>query len=226
MWFSNMHARDAVASFADDLIDEGTRLQSTAFQRKTSSFTVDTFVDLQAFYNWRSSCRLILKQLGAFSNPWAPVLDLEQPMNNIGTVKAMIGALESIRDNVARGRLASFEDIVFAEAFANLTEQGEYLLDKHYFVAAGVIFRAVLEERLRRMCQTHGQTPQKTRPTITDYNQALYKAQIYDKIEFKNVDAMAAVGNSAAHNSPGLTIDRVKRFRTDMVEFLAKFSQT
>ncbi|MFO7901443.1 MAG: hypothetical protein R6U98_02185, partial [Pirellulaceae bacterium] len=125
----------------------GTRLQSTTFDRKTSSFTSDTFVDLQAFHNWRSSCRLMLKQLGAFSNAWAPVLDLEQPMNNIGTVKAMIGALESIRDNVARGR-------------------------------------------------------------------------------FKNVDAMAAVGNSAAHNSPGLTIDHIKRFRTDMVDFLAKFSQT
>ena len=36
---------------------------------------------------------------------------------------------------------------------------------------------------------------QKVRPTISDYNQALYKNMIYDKIAFKTVDEMAAIGN-------------------------------
>ena len=218
-----MAAQDAIATFAKELIEEGVQLQDTKFDRKTSSFTSDTFVNLQAFHKWKSSCKLLLMQLGAFSKPWAPVLDLNAPMNNIGTVQAMIGALESISVNVACGRLATFEDIVFAEAFANLTEQAEYLLDKEYFLAAGVIFRAILEERLRRMCQSHSETLQKERPTIVDYNQALYKAKIYDKITFKNVDAMSAVGNSAAHNDGNMTIDDVKRLRTNLVDFLAKY---
>lgn len=217
---------DVIATFVDELIDEGNSLRETEFTNRVDSITRRIFVDLQAFQKWRTSCKLLMSQLGTFSSPWSSVLDCDQSENGQGVVMSMIGALESIRENIARGRLSSFEDLVFAEAFANLVEQGEYLLDKGFFLAAGVIFRAVLEERLRRMCDRHGVTPDKDRPTINDYNQAMYKAKIYDKIELKNVEALAAIGNAAAHGSDELQSDAVEQLRGNLMAFLAKYSSS
>jgi hypothetical protein len=115
-----------------------------------------------------------------------------------------------------------FEDIVFAEAFSNLIEQAEYLLDKGHYLAAGVLFRAVLEEKLRRLTETHGLILNKERPTISDFNQALYKANIYDKIILKNVDAMTVIGNEAAHNTGQLQMADVERLHSSLVDFLQR----
>lgn len=217
-------AREVIVTFATELIEEGTALQDTGFDVRTSSFTSDTFVESQAFQKWRTSCRLFISQLRPFADAWALVLAADKVKSNLGTVKRMLGALESIRENATRGRLAAFEDIVLAEAFSNLMDQGTHLLSKGYTLAAGVIYRAVLEERLRQMCDSSACTPEKDRATIADYNHALYKAQAYDKITMKNVDALAAVGNDAAHAKPDLASSEVSRLRDNLSDFLAKFA--
>ncbi len=217
-------AADLIISFATELIAESVELQATAVHRQRGSFQGQLCVDFQPFQKWRTSCKVLLSQLGPLSEPWAKVLGSDRSTNYLSTVEGMTGALESIRENATRGRLASFEDIVFAEAFVNLSEQATYLLSKEYFLAAGVIYRAVLEERLRRMCESSQCTPEKDRPTIADYNQALYKLQVYDKITMKNVDAMAAVGNDAAHAKPELASSEVTRLRDNLSDFLAKFA--
>ncbi len=68
--------------------------------------------------------------------------------------------------------------------------------------------------------------PTKQRPTINDYNTILYKAKVDDKIMFKNVDSMAAIGNDAAHNNPDLKKEDVEseRLLRDLNSFLQRFS--
>jgi hypothetical protein len=217
------HAGDTLNTFVVALIEEGRRVEATAVERPTSSFTSDFFVDLQQFYKWKSSCKLLIAQLGNFGSPWANVLDAEQAKSNQAAVHRMVGALESISENVLAGRLSRFEDIVFAEAFSNLIDQATYLLEKGYFLAAGVLYRAVLEEKLRRLCDVNKLVSDKERPTINDYNQALYKANVFDKMMHKNVDAMAAIGNEAAHNKEGLKISDVERLSSNIAEFLPRF---
>jgi Domain of unknown function (DUF4145) len=217
------HARETLNAFVVELIDEGQRVAATAVERATSSITSDRFVNRLQFYKWLTSCKLLIAQLGSFGAPWAIVLDAEPTRCNLSAVTAMIGALESISQNVLAGRLARFEDIVFAEAYSNLIEQAAYLLEKGYFLAAGVLFRAVLEEKLRRLCDVNKLEPEKDRPTINDYNQALYKANVYDKMMFKNVDAMSAIGNEAAHHKDGLQIADIERLNTNLVDFLQRY---
>ena len=48
--------------------------------------------------------------------------------------------------------------------------------------------------------------------------------KIYDKIVMKQVDAMASIGNAAAHCTVELNPLRVKQLRDDLVSFLARFS--
>lgn len=216
------HARTTLSDFADALIAEGTQVRGTAFERATSSFTKDWFVPIEPFEKWRTSCKVLLQQLGAFAQPWTDILNAEQYRNTRGTVDSMLGALKSIAENVTEGRLSRFEDIVFAEAFANLLEQAEYLLEKGYFLAAGVLFRAILEEKLKRLCDTFNCTPTKSRPTIADYNQALYTGKYIDKLAFKSIDEMAAVGNDAAHGKPSLVIADIERLHNNLSDFLRR----
>lgn len=216
--------QQVISSFAKKLIEDGNFLLLSKFESATSSFTKDTFVDKRKYQKWLASCRLLVTQLGKFAEPYREVFIDGGVVNSEANVLSMLGALESILENVEQGRLAAFEDIVFAEAFANLIEQGEYLLEMNYFIAAAVIFRAVLEERLRRLCDVHSLMPEKSHPTIIDYNQSLYKGQIYDKVVMKHVDAMASVGNAAAHNSPTFNSADAKPFKANLIAFLARFA--
>lgn len=216
-------SKDVIASFAKKLIEDGNTLLGTQFERDTSSYTSDMFVDLQMHHQWCASCRLLVQQLGPFADPFRDVLNEQKQCNNTTAVKSMLGTLASVLESVEHGRLAAFEEIVFAEAFANLIEQAEYLLEKDFHLAAGVMFRAVLEERLRRLCDVHGAMPTKTRPTIADYNQSLYKVNVYDKIVMKQVDTMAAVGNAAAHGTDDFDPSDIVQLHSNLVSFLARF---
>ena len=113
------------------------------------------------------------------------------------------------------GLLVKYEDLIFAEAFADLYEQGQHLFSQGYFLAAGVVFRAVLEEHLRHLCERNECTPVKEKPTINDLNMALYKCDspVYEKSVMLHVTALAAVGNDAAHNNPELKRRMSKDFR-------------
>jgi hypothetical protein len=217
-------SQEVIASFAKKLIEDGNSLLQTQFEAKTSSFTTDKFVDVQKYHQWCASCRLLVQQLGPFAEPYKEVLTDQKRSNNTTKVLSMLGALESVVESVEHGRLAAFEDIVFAEAFTNLIEQGEYLIEMDYRLAAAVIFRAVLEERLRRLCDVHNVLPEKPRPTIADYNQSLYKGLVYDKIVMKHVDAMAAVGNAAAHGTDDFNAADVTQLHANLIPFLARFS--
>ena len=69
--------------------------------------------------------------------------------NSLENALSVLGSLKSIKESLDDGLLIRFEDIVYAEAFSDLVEQAEYLYEQGYFLASGVILRAVLEERLK-----------------------------------------------------------------------------
>ncbi len=180
------------------------------------------YVDLQLFKKWQASCQLLVPMLGTFGETWRAQLTADLDNQNIHAL-SLLGTVEAIHGNVKAGRLFRFEDLAVAEVFADLSSQAEYLLEQGYHMAAGVLFRAVLEEKLRRMATESAVVPDKDRPTIADFNNALYKASVYDKIALKHVESMAAVGNDAAHAAPGLQAPDVARLGHDVQAFLAKF---
>ncbi len=161
--------------------------------------------------------------LGSLAEPWRPVLGNDST-NYFACAESTQGALKGVKQSLEEGLLVRFEDIVLAEAFSDLYEQADYLFSKGYFLASGVIARAILEERLRRMCIANNCIPQKERPTLGDFNTGLYKKNIYDKITFKHVDALAAIGNDAAHNDPGLKKEDVRRLLDGLQGFLQRFA--
>ena len=216
--------KETVLEFVQQLIEEGNRLLESKFRVAPSSFATGEFVPVQPYAKWGGSCRLLVKQLGSFSEPWESVLTEVEALNSTAKVEVMLGALESIEENVQKGRLEDFEEIVFAEAYANLIDQGGNLIKKKHFSAAAVLFRAVLEERLRRLCEVNNKLPAKKRPSLEDYIKALSKAGILDKIVKKQVEKMAATGSVAVEMYDEIKREKAEKLHSDLVSFLARFS--
>lgn len=172
-----MKAKERISDLVVSLIAEGQAVLGTEFKRSGNWVGgVPRYVDLQQFKKWRASCNLLVSLMGDIADPWRDVLAGDIDNRSIVAI-SMQGTLQAIREALDKDLLISFEELVFAEAFSDLLEQAEYLFEQGYFLASGVILRAVLEERLHRMCKRHSCTPTKARPTIAAYNNELYKAK-------------------------------------------------
>lgn len=219
-----MKTNNRVSQLVKSLINEGKTVLGTKWAPDGNWLSgPPEYVDLQRFTKWRASCNLLIALLADMAEPWRNIF-AGNSGNKLETAISMQGTLEAIQEAIDNDLLVRFEDLAFAEAFSDLVEQAEYLFDQGYILAAGVILRAVLEERLKRMCSRHGCNPAKARATIADLNTELYKAKVYDKVTFKHVDSMAAIGNDAAHNNQGLQGTDVGRFKQDLISFLERFS--
>lgn len=178
------------------------------------------WLDLQPYAKWRGGCLNLLRVLGASADPWREGFKRKENTTTVGTV--MLGTLESIKAAIEQDLLFTVESLVMAEALSDLLEQAEHLSSKSYFLASGVLGRAVLEEHLRKWCDRVGSTPSKAKPTLNDFNTALRGHNHFTLAESKHVEAMAAIGNDAAHNKPTLKKEDVQRLIPDVSRFLAQ----
>lgn len=216
---------EVVKSICDDCIKEGEALLRTQWDDKyLGDFVIanpTTYVDLEGFKKWKSNCNVLIGLLGELSNPWKEIFSGNKG-NSLSNTTSMIGGLKSINDTIEKGYLLRIEDLVFAEAFSNLIDQAEYLFEQDYILAAGVISRAVLEEKLRNLCEGQKTEFSKPRPTLSDFNNELYKSKFYDKVEMKNIDFLSSIGNNAAHNLP-IKKEEVKKLIDGTKDIFLKF---
>jgi hypothetical protein len=179
-------------------------------------------VDPVLFTKWLMGCRNLLRILGDYAAPWNDGFARSPDYYGYSTARTMSATLEAIGEAIQNGLLVRLEGIAIAETFDSLLEQAEYLLGEGYFLAAGVLSRAVLEEHLRTWCKNANCFPSKSQPTLGDYNAELYKAKEYDVAVMKHVDSMVAIGNDAAHNKAGLDQPSVGRLLRDLRDFLGR----
>jgi hypothetical protein len=166
--------------------------------------------------------RLLIHKLGTFGSIWSTAFDLGENLFN--DVRRMEGNAEEILDAVKKGRLSSIEEKVSAAVLADLVEHAEILIGQQFNLAAAVILRAVLEERLRKLCEARGLPLAASKPTIEHFRQALVKADVIDKIVAKKIDWMAGVGNAAAHNLPTFNPSDVAGLYKETLDFLDRFA--
>lgn len=202
----------------DGLIAEGCEVVASKFN--TSEYGDPTFVDLQSLYKWWGKVKSFHHQLGSAAKPWQETLTTDPQRNELTFAKIVLATLEAIKHELENDHLDTFTTLVRAETLADLLDQSQHLFEKGYYLAAGVIGRAVLEEHLRTTCDTLGCMPDKERPTINDFNQSLYSIQHYSKIKMKQIEALTAIGNDAAHNKSSLESTDVKKLLADLPEVI------
>jgi hypothetical protein len=127
--------------------------------------------------------------------------------NEDGQIKALVGAVRSLRHDYASGRLKTFREMVRSDVFSDFLEMAEYLLnDEGLKDPAAVMAGSVLEQHIRKLCDKHGVTTTftdgkgDTRPKKLDtMNSDLAKAGVYGGNDQKQVVAWADIRNDAAH---------------------------
>jgi hypothetical protein len=125
----------------------------------------------------------------------------------------LLGALNDYRE----GFISNIKLLISGEVFVDLLVQAEVLLDSDYKDPAAVMIRAVLEDGLRKLCEVHHLETER-RSGIGKLNDKLYKAQIYNMLEHKEIIAKSAIGNYAAHGK----FDKYQK--SDVMAFL-EFAQ-
>jgi hypothetical protein len=185
-----------------------------------------TCIQSQPYAQLHTSMRLLIARLGARGLP-KEVLDAGMPpvdKEYADSVDKMRGLLSSIGDALEHGRLSTIEELVTGDVLTDFLEQAEALLAAKFNLPAAVLLRAIIEERLRKLCAKYGCPPIVAKPTIEHFKQALYAASVIDKITQKKIDWMAGVGNAAAHALPEYRDADVPILYKDTVDFLARFA--
>jgi hypothetical protein len=212
--------KDFVLPIIEEMIQEGEKLKTTKFT--TGVIGAPPFVEVQGFGKFIGRLKSLAFILGELGQPWNDELTKDHGRNAYPTLVRLIGLLEAIKNDIENDHLIRAESMIRAEALSDLLEQAEYLLEQGYYLAAGVLARAVIEQHLRKRCDELGCMPSKSRPTINDFNQALYASKHIDKIAMKHIDSLAAVGNDSAHNNPSLKQEDVERLVREVPNILQK----
>ncbi len=123
--------------------------------------------------------------------------------------RALNGIVGSLRADVAAGYVRSQRELLHAELFADFIEMAQHLLNEGYKDAAAVIAGSSLEAHLRQLCSKHGVATELTSgvnavPKKAErLNSDLAGANVYSKLDQKNVTAWLDLRNKAAHGHYG-----------------------
>lgn len=107
----------------------------------------------------------------------------------------------SLYDDLRNGYLRSMVEVVHADVFADYLEMADHLNSTGYKDAAAVIAGSTLEAHIKSLCEKY-EVPTKEggRPVKADMlNSNLVKADVYGKLDQKNVTAWLDLRNNAAH---------------------------
>ena len=139
------------------------------------------------------------------------------------------GVVRSLKNAVSEGYLTSYQKLIKADTFSNFLEMAEYLLEEGYKDPAAVLIGGVLEENLRLLCEINGISIETRKGDLIKLknanmmNQELGKAEVYNKLDQKNVTAWQDLRNKAAHgNYDQYTEDQVKNMLLSVREFLSR----
>jgi hypothetical protein len=96
--------------------------------------------------------------------------------------------------------LFDIRTILQADLFDNEIDAADELKKKGFLRAAGVLAGVVLESHLKEVCIKHMISIKKSKPTITDFNDALKTAKIIDIPTWRNIQFLADIRNLCGHN--------------------------
>ena len=136
-----------------------------------------------------------------------------------------VGALRALRRDYAAGYLSGVQSLVRAEVFADFLEMAEHLLEQDYKDPCAVLVGGVLEDHLRSLCQGRGIPLQISgKPKKADsMNNDLASANVYSKLDQKNVTAWLDLRNKAAHGKyDEYNADQVRNLLVGVREFAAR----
>ncbi len=159
-----MKQTDKLLKLLDKLITDEDRIVTGAHpSHHTGSLMI---TDRRGIALWSNNLILFNSMAGPLVKPWSDRLDHDGVVLILEYLLRPLSALKAIRGAIAEDLLVRYEDLVIADTIGNLLEQANYLLEQNFFLAAGVIYRSLLEERLRILCQRNAVDAGKNRLSV------------------------------------------------------------
>jgi len=106
--------------------------------------------------------------------------------------------MESLK-NKFESSLFDIKHLIQADFFDNELDVSRELLKKGFTRAAGAIAGVVLEGHLNFVCENHAVKISKTKPTISDFNDALKEAKIIDVANWRRIQFLGDIRNKCDH---------------------------
>jgi len=188
----------------DELVSLGNAVLATkwAFQHKE-------FVNNGKFMGFRSASLSFLENIFGAHHTYYKEFMEHAKANYPSYTEAGINILQVAKGEVEGGWFIAIKGIVSAEIFADFLEMAEHLLEEGYKDAAAVMIGSILEEHLRKLCDKNNipvtvEKEGKTKPKKADtINQELFGAEVYNKLEMKQITTWLDLRNNAAHGQYG-----------------------
>lgn len=195
-----MKVQEAIKQGFSKLINEGNKILLNAGW--TGNAYSNAHPPTNDYYRFRTeSMNLIRRSCGEDSDHYLGLKRIAEDMamssNSYYFVHCM-GILEAAQRDFEGGLLFDMRSLISAEVLGDFIEQSEALLDAGYYVPAASLAGAVLEDALRKLCEKHNLTIQKS-TKIDSLNVDLARANIYDKLVQKRITALADIRNNADH---------------------------
>jgi hypothetical protein len=183
------------------LISQGQDVLSTKQQMQHNGFRVNAG-KMQGF---RSALLSFIERIYGKEHTFYNEVSNSVVTNYPSNIEAGMEILKVMKDEISGDWLFKVKELVSAELFSDFIEMAEHLLSQGYKDPAAVILGSVLEEHLRQLCiaknieieiNTNGKLVPKTADGL---NIDLAKAEVYTKLDQKQITAWQDLRNKAAH---------------------------
>lgn len=182
----------------DELIKLGEEVLSTKKSPPRNVIT-DSYVNSELAHQWATSVQnLLVRVFGIDSEHYKNFTKATSKRLSYSPAKQALGILKAAKDDYEHGYLFDMKRLIEAEVFDDFLEQANSLILAGYFQPSAVVIGAVLEDGLRKLCNSHGITLS-AKPKLDGMNSDLAKAGVYNKLTQKKITALADIRNSAAH---------------------------
>ena len=207
----------------NELKDQVETIDSTKTKAEGLYGQVDT-VDDEALTGWIVKAKnLLVTACGNNSEHYKAFVkaeDFQSMETNYDILKRVRAIFNAAKEDFEGGYLTSLKQLVQAEVFESEIEQAEELLKSGYKLAAAVIAGVVLETALRELSANNSIAIGK----LDTMNGQLAKAGVYNKLQQKQITAIADIRNNAAHGKPELFSEPdVKNMIRDIESFLLNY---
>lgn len=166
---------------------------------------MSSYVNYELFSEFRTSSLSFILKLFGDKHPYYADFNMVVLRADPPDIEQGRGILKSIKRELDGGWLVTLKGLVSAEIFSDFIEMGNYLLKEGYKDPAAVMIGSVLEEHLRQLCTKNGiaiEEIKSGKPVSKKadlLNSELTGAEVYNKLDQKNVTACLDLRNKAAH---------------------------
>ena len=209
-------------------VDELIQLGQKTLNSKVNSAGI-TYVQELYFREFRTACLSFILNVFGETHPYYKDFDKDVNDTYPNLTECGIGILRAIKDEIDGGWLQNFKGLISAEIFSDFLEMADYLLNEKYKDAAAVMIGSVLEEHLRQLCiknnipiefEKDGRMISKKADKL---NSELVSANIYNKLDQKNITTQLDIRNKAAHGKYSeYSESQVQLMQQSVIDFMAR----